>query len=128
MINALTPFKERLSREERGHLIRLNVLKKLKGNNHLDDQLNWFKNILNFRNNFFGNFFTSLSSRYLSQLIEFNQALLRLFFKIFLVNLIFKSYSYIYRVIDHIIKKWEIRTNNRCFIDKQSIMTPLCLK
>ncbi len=42
MINALTPFKERLSREERGHLIRLNVLKKLKGNNHLDDQLNWF--------------------------------------------------------------------------------------
>ena len=41
MINALTPFKERLSREERGHLIRLNVLKKLKGNNHLDDQLNW---------------------------------------------------------------------------------------
>ena len=41
MIKALTPFKERLSREERGHLIRLNVLKKLKENNHLDDQLNW---------------------------------------------------------------------------------------
>ena len=41
MINALNPFKERLSREERGHLIRLNVLKKLKGNNHLDGQLNW---------------------------------------------------------------------------------------
>ena len=41
MINALTPFRERLSRLERGHLIRLNVLKKLKENNHLDDQLNW---------------------------------------------------------------------------------------
>ena len=41
MINALIPFRKRLSREERGHLIRLNVLKNLKENNHLDDQLNW---------------------------------------------------------------------------------------
>ena len=41
MTNALTPYKNRISREDRGHLIRLNVLKRLKQKNFLDQDLNW---------------------------------------------------------------------------------------
>ncbi len=41
MIVALTPYKSRLSRDNRSHLIRLNILKSLKENNILDENLNW---------------------------------------------------------------------------------------
>ncbi len=41
MINELRPFKERLSRADRGHLIRLNILKNLKDRKLLSENLNW---------------------------------------------------------------------------------------
>ena len=44
MVKALNPYKERLSRKDRGHLIRLNILKNLKENNYLDKDLNFIKN------------------------------------------------------------------------------------
>ncbi len=41
MVTALLPYKERLARTERGHLIRLNILKNLKEMKILSDNLSW---------------------------------------------------------------------------------------
>ena len=41
MVTALLPYKERLARTERGHLIRLNILKNLKERKILSDNLCW---------------------------------------------------------------------------------------
>ena len=44
MIDSLSPYKSRLARKDRNHLLRLNVLKKLKELKYLDDNLNWTDN------------------------------------------------------------------------------------
>ena len=41
MIKALKPFSSRLARSERDHFIRLNILKSLKKNKLIDDNLDW---------------------------------------------------------------------------------------
>ncbi len=41
MISSLVPYKERLSRKDRGHLIRLNILKNLKDRKILSENLCW---------------------------------------------------------------------------------------
>ena len=41
MVKALTPFRERLNRKKRNHMIRLEVLKNLKSRFLIDQDLNW---------------------------------------------------------------------------------------